>query len=289
MVAEPSTAVCYHGPNCADGFTAAWCAWLTLGDSALYLPLHPDEMPEGWREWRGRDVYFLDLCPRREALSDLIARSCRVWILDHHAHLPARLGCLLDPYWRGKVDVTYDPGKSGARLAWEHFHPGSPAPFLVELVEDRDLWRWRLPLSRELNAWLGTLERDFAAWSEARRELENRARRLGWAEHGATLLRYQRQLIDHLAGRAETATVAGHAVPCVNAPVLQSEVAGELAAGQPFAACWSERGGWRHYSLRSAEGGLDVGQIAAALGGGGHPRAAGFRVPAPPHPAPGEP
>jgi nanoRNase/pAp phosphatase (c-di-AMP/oligoRNAs hydrolase) len=40
---------------------------------------------------------------------------------------------------------------------------------------------------------------------------------------------------------------------------------------------WSQRAdGLFTYSLRSAEGGLDVSVIAKRHGGGGHPHAAGF-------------
>lgn len=28
-----------HHANCADGFTAAWCAWRYFGDDAEYVPV----------------------------------------------------------------------------------------------------------------------------------------------------------------------------------------------------------------------------------------------------------
>ncbi len=50
-----------------------------------------------------------------------------------------------------------------------------------------------------------------------------------------------------------------------------------LCQGHPFAVGWSQRAdGLFTYSLRSAEGGLDVSVIAKRHGGGGHPHAAGF-------------
>jgi nanoRNase/pAp phosphatase (c-di-AMP/oligoRNAs hydrolase) len=66
-------------------------------------------------------------------------------------------------------------------------------------------------------------------------------------------------------------------VPIVNATVLFSEIAGELAQGHPFAAVYFDRpDGKRQWSLRSAPEGLDVAEIAKAHGGGGHTHAAGF-------------
>src|SRR5581483_4605210 len=61
--------------------------------------------------------------------------------------------------------IRFDMNKAGCRLTWEHFnHRDDPPPFLVELVEDRDLWRFNIPCSRELNAWLATMPRTFAEW-----------------------------------------------------------------------------------------------------------------------------
>jgi nanoRNase/pAp phosphatase (c-di-AMP/oligoRNAs hydrolase) len=69
----------------------------------------------------------------------------------------------------------------------------------------------------------------------------------------------------------------GHKVRVVNATVLFSEIAGELAEDSPFGACYFDRhDGKRQWSLRSRDGGVDVSEIAKAHGGGGHKNAAGF-------------
>ena len=69
-----------------------------------------------------------------------------------------------------------------------------------------------------------------------------------------------------------------HKILAVNATVLFSEIAGELAKDRPFGACYFDRqDGKRQWSLRSSgENGLDVAEIAKAHGGGGHKNAAGF-------------
>jgi nanoRNase/pAp phosphatase (c-di-AMP/oligoRNAs hydrolase) len=63
----------------------------------------------------------------------------------------------------------------------------------------------------------------------------------------------------------------------VNATCLFSEIAGELAQDEQFAACYFDRrDGKRQWSLRSDDNGLDVSAIAKAHSGGGHYHAAGF-------------
>ena len=74
----------------------------------------------------------------------LAARAGSTRVLDHHATAAEDLAGL--PF------VTIDLDRSGAVLAWEHFHPGRPVPLLLRYVQDRDLWRWALPRSREVNA-----------------------------------------------------------------------------------------------------------------------------------------
>ena len=65
---------------------------------------------------------------------------------------------------------------------------------------------------------------------------------------------------------------------CVNTNHLVSETGNELAKGVEFAATYFETDEHRIYSLRSDKNGLDVSEIAAKYGGGGHFHAAGFKV-----------
>jgi nanoRNase/pAp phosphatase (c-di-AMP/oligoRNAs hydrolase) len=66
-------------------------------------------------------------------------------------------------------------------------------------------------------------------------------------------------------------------VPVVNCPgVIASDLLGELAEGNPFAAGYQDIGTRRNWSLRSTDAGEDVSKIAEQLGGGGHRNAAGF-------------
>jgi len=85
--------------------------------------------------------------------------------------------------------------------------------------------------------------------------------------------------VDIHVSHAQPMRIGDYEVPGVNATLLQSEVAGRLAVGQPFAAVWFDiAGGKRVYSLRSEPSGMDVSEIAKQFGGGGHKHAAGFTI-----------
>jgi uncharacterized protein len=260
--------VLYHGPDCADGWTAAWVAHRVLGDGADYLPVQYGQPPP---DATGRPLYVLDFSYKRPEMKKLLAEAAFGVVLDHHKTAEAELAGLDVPY-PGRL--VFDMGKSGARLAWEHFFPGQPAPWLVEYTEDRDLWAWKLPFSREVSAGLAARPRTFAEWDELGRHPH---RPPGLTHEGAAILRYQSQLVDSACAHAREVDIDGHKVLAVNATCLISETAGRLAEGRPFGACWFVRGdGKRVWSLRSHDGGVDVSEVARRHGGGGHFHAAGY-------------
>ena len=260
--------VVYHA-GCQDGFTAAWAAWEVLGETADYLPASYGGAPP---EVVGREVFLLDFSYKRSAVEKLL-ESNPVTVLDHHRTAWEELGDLSRDGFR----FVFDNERSGAALAWEFFHPGKKVPALVRYVQDRDLWRWQEPCSREVNAWLGTQRHDFANWNRVARELDHYPNWLAVIPEGMAVLRYQGQIVDAHVRQAVEVTIAGHMVLACNATTMMSEVAGKLAEGRPFGATWRDRpNGLRSWSLRSTPEGVDVAAVARSLGGGGHRHAAGF-------------
>jgi hypothetical protein len=143
---------------------------------------------------------------------------------------------------------------------------------LIGYVQDRDLWRFRLPNSREVTAALASYPMDFAVWSGL--DVATLAR------EGAAILRFRDQTVRTMVEFARMGEVGGYRVPIVNATAHWSDV-GEAMLQRfpeaPFVAAWFEDAeGGRRWSLRSRAD-FDVSEVAKALGGGGHRQAAGFR------------
>lgn len=168
--------VLYHG-HCPDGMTAAWTAWRKLGTAADYVAVNYNEPPP---DVRGRRVYILDFCYPRAELEILTAAAAHVTVLDHHVSamhkvFPETLGA--DVQKREHEDVKcrikFDLTKSGARLAWEFFHPGEPVPLLVQYVQARDLWTFDLPFSEEVSATISSYPHDFDLWNQLEKALEH--------------------------------------------------------------------------------------------------------------------
>ena len=74
-------------------------------------------------------------------------------------------------------------------------------------------------------------------------------------------------------------SIGGHDVPVASLPyTLVSDAAHLMAQGELFAACYWDTAAGRNFGLRAADDGLDVSEIAKLYGGGGHAKAAGFKV-----------
>lgn len=270
-----NTLVIYHG-NCADGFTAAWAVRQALGDTAEYYPATYQDAPP---DVTGKHVVLVDFSYKRPVLLELAKVAASILVLDHHKTAEADLRDIetvvsdICP-----IRVVFDMQRSGARIAWDFYHEGKPVPRLVAYVEDRDLWRFQLDRSREINAWVFSNEYDFELWDKMARYLEDDP--LGAVVQGMAIERkHHKDVAELVAALKHRMTIAGTEVWAANLPYTYSSDAGHLMAkGEPFAACYWDTGAGRVFSLRSADDGVDVSEVAKRYGGGGHARAAGFRL-----------
>lgn len=280
----------YHG-HCDDGFAAALCVRGALGDGNVdfHLGVYQKDPPDV----AGRDVIIVDFSYKRPVLAAMIEHARSLLILDHHKTAAEDLGWLpAPPPWAAwqtiignenpslRCAALFDMERSGAGLAWDYFSEGRARPEFINYIEDRDLWRKRLPGGDEFTIALRSYPQNFAIWDE-------------FIDHphsliaeGKSIQRYYRHRVEELKRSAYPAALAGHPIWIANAPYFAaSEVAGELAEreGAAFGACYFEvsAGRWQ-YSLRS-RGDFDVSEIARQFGGGGHKGAAGFTDVGPVH------
>lgn len=266
--------VIYHG-HCWDGFCAAWVFWKKYPRAEFVSALYGDDPPVVL----GRNVAIVDFSFSREIILQLHEQAKSLIVLDHHKTAEEALKDL--------DFCIFDAHKSGARLAWDYVH-GTPPPWLVSYVEDRDLWRWQLPDSREVNAALRCEPLEFTTWDafvgdDARSFFTPPIRMV---RDGAAILRCEAGIVASKVDQSHAVCVGDRQWQVANATTLISETAGEFAKRSEVGCCWFEKpDGTRVYSLRSEKGGPDVSAIAKQFGGGGHMNAAGFSLAAGlPHP-----
>lgn len=260
--------VIYHG-NCADGFSAAWCFWHRYGDSIDYLAgVHQTPPPDV----TGREVYLVDFSYQRPVVAEMLVRAKSITLIDHHKSALEDLAGL-----EGLKTFT-DLERSGATLAWDYLFPEQQRPLLIEYVEDRDLWRFKLPNSREIQADMLSYEYEFETWDKLM--AADPMQLSAMVEAGAAIERKHHKDVAELVRVCQRRmAIGGYAVRVANVPyTLGSDAAHLMAQGEPFAAYYWDSKEGRTFGLRSTETGIDVSEIAKLYGGGGHPKAAGFKV-----------
>lgn len=258
--------IIYHG-GCKDGFGAAWVARGVYPDAEFFAASYgKDELPDV----TDRRVFILDFSYPRETLEKINKLVTTLRVLDHHATVQKDLEGL--PY------CTFDMNRSGISMTWDYFHTSAARPWIVNYVEDRDLWRWALPSSREINAYLQTLPYDFEKWDEVYGMRLDEVKKLG--------KEFMRVVNDRNTNNMGILLMkrrfAGYEdIPVINAPTEGISELMEMIlqeTGAPFAVGWRVRSDGRlSLSLRSIPE-FDCSVIAKQLGGGGHKNAAGAEV-----------
>lgn len=266
---------CLYHAHCYDGFVAAWAVW-TAYPTWTFIPVeYGRPVPSEVFESDAGTVLIVDFSYPEPWLQRIVDHAEELVVLDHHKTSQEALESFEHP----KATLIFDMERSGAALAWDFIYGGGgPLPGLVAYVQDRDLWRWELPDSREINAWIRTHDLDdFETFNTIASLLDNPESRQTVVEMGRAIYRHQAKMVRLAMKSARNVHVQGYKVPAVNSCLYQSEIGSELAKGNPFAVVWYRGGDGRIYhSLRSTSEGEDVGEIARKLGGGGHRNAAGI-------------
>lgn len=284
-----------HG-NCMDGLGALWAAHILLGGGVDYHFGFYGQPPP---DVTGREVMIFDFSYPRATLLQMKQDALSLVVFDHHASAQSDLAGL---------DFCYfDQSKSGAVLAWEYlyryaYNKDCPnIPKVLEYIQDRDLWRFELPFSKEFNEWLRhtvPLTGDTAA---ALTRLTETSNRIEWhrenslpefskrVAEGAFHLTQKQKAIDSVVAKHFFVTIAladvpigaevqEYKVPVVFCPhTIASEVGHALAelsehkVGLSIENPHEERFG---LSFRGVGNNLAK-RMAIRYGGGGHDQAAG--------------
>ena len=262
--------ILYHA-HCTDGACAAWAAGRRYPNATLLAVRYQEPPPDV----TDKDVLIVDFSYPRAVLLDMHAKAKSLRVFDHHKTAAKDL--------EGLDFCVFDMERSGAGITWDELHD-TPRPWLVDYVEDRDLWRWALSDSETINAYLQTVPRDPFTLN-----MVNAAGVQAAFEKGCVVEAVRRDYIQTTLRGASPVHLPGVLAPALGVNMTMwanSEVIGERAESSPsgFALGYVEQADGRYkYSLRARKGGPDVAEIAKRFGGGGHAAAASFVTTTPVH------
>lgn len=282
--------IIHHG-GCWDGFGAAMVATEAIdqvrGGNAIItrVPAFYGMDPRSIEGLEGADVYVVDFSFGLDDMLWLCSVANQVTWLDHHKSALEALAPL-----RGNspnnFQFSVDLERSGIRLAWDWFDGGPPRPWLVDYIEDRDLWNKALPGTDAVQMWIRSHDMTADAWERmSSTELHDAA------SGGASMLRYHERMVDNAARAAVLAMIDGHVMPLVTVSYdLGSDVCDLLMRKHDTKVAGyfllNKVGRWQ-YGFRSRDG-FDCSELAAQFGGGGHAQAAGCQSAEPIHVVVGE-
>lgn len=274
--------IIYHA-DCWDGFAAYWvCTMIPGWEDAKGIPMNYGDSLD-IAKVSGKDVLMVDFSMARCDLEWIHKEAKSFRVYDHHKTAEKELKDLDFAY--------FDSSRSGAMLAYEEIlRKNCPDAVrgVCAYIQDRDLWKFELPHSREIHAWMRSESMNFHTLDILKRAspLQN-----AWEliSKGKQVLKYQEQIIDAHIEHArpiklykdfsKPGTQATEGLIVNNTTLgLASEIAGALAEKSgAFGSTWAIDGDRAVVSLRS-RGDLDVSTIAKGYGGGGHKNAAGFSI-----------
>jgi oligoribonuclease NrnB/cAMP/cGMP phosphodiesterase (DHH superfamily) len=269
--------VIYHSP-CPDGFAAAYAAWATVGDAANFIGCsHGSDYDHMHAVVAGKNVAVLDFSFRSDLSNAFIKSASSFVVLDHHASAEQELRHL------PPCNKVFEMKQSGCTLAWNYFHPGVDVPLLLRYVEDKDIWRWSLRSSKEVNAALSAQSFTFQEFHQLVQGGADAISRL--VDAGAAMLSQQTSIVQSHLKKAFKCTLSfAPSFPAcvVNSTVFASELGNALCVqcGASIGVVWhyEQEADVTRVSLRSNSDDVDVSVMAKSMGGGGHRRASGFEL-----------
>jgi len=207
---------------------------------------------------------------------------------DHHK---TAIDKLPDLWVSDRIDGLRQTDKSGCMLTWEWFHPNTPAPEVVVLVQDYDIWLHKELKTKpfmEAAAYYMT-EPESPKWHEALfpdKYPQRDENDLGVVDcmvsFGQVLLKAKQRRIERAYDKCQINPFMGHDdVVMINCSVgtdisdIGEYVCGDK--GHEISVTWAVYDDNQVVvQLRSKT--IDVGEIAKQNGGGGHKFASGFQT-----------
>jgi uncharacterized protein len=149
--------VIYH-KNCPDGIgsaTVVYHYYLKFPEKLKnieFIPCsHGEEPPSNLYD---KNVLICDFSFNNIVTKELIKITKNLLILDHHI---TAFDELKDIPEHNKV---FDIKRSGAMITWDTFFNHKDPPFLIEYIQDYDLWNKKLDYINEFSSWFHELPRD---------------------------------------------------------------------------------------------------------------------------------
>ena len=274
--------VIYH-KDCMDGLASAFIAhssFLEAEEEAEFYPMHYSDVNNVYDIPFGEEdnIYILDFSLPEEMIRELSCKVNHIYIIDHHKTAQFLLNLNIN-----NVTIDFDNEQSGAMLTFNFFSDRGINPLepeLFEYVQDRDLWKWELPGSKEVSAALSLMveKNNINSFKDAYDTFDESE----WAfkDIGTIALKTQEKQVDEKVDKCYDIKILGQHFKIINATENVSELGNAICNkyDMPSIMFFYVDKNTVVLSFRSLDHLTDVSVIAKHFNGGGHRNSSGATI-----------
>ena len=263
------TVIVYHA-HCADGIGAAWAAHCEFPYAQLYAAGYQKQLSDEFLNLiTNAVVLIVDFSFDVEATKTICEKAKYVELLDHHVTSLDKL--------KGFEAPNFDMSscridRSGCGIVWNWLHLNEPMPPLLKHVEDRDLWHFTYPETKQVMAGFFSYELDIQLFDRFAYNVKP------LMAAGEVASRIEQKHIKSIIKQCKReVTIGDYKIALVNCNgMFASELGSQLASEYHIVVTYfDDDENTRKFSLRS-KGDVNVSNICKHFGGGGHKNAAGY-------------
>jgi len=286
--------IIYH-KNCLDGFsgfivflkTKFWDPKPTIYPDIPSTKVVPPNI-------EGKNVIIIDVAYNADIIKEIAEKANNVLFIDHHVTIQKDVENL---NLGENNKIVYDLNESGASLVWKYFFGNKKRPRFLDYVKDNDIGTWELqetfpfiagidvnftfePSYENIKKWDNLFNDDFLSALVERGRVydEYKLYLIKKSSKNYSIKNFpSEKIIDKFKGvKVGEYTVAVTNVTCPSTSLVGKHIAENVECD--FVLLYNYVMDKKKYviSLRSIS--ADVGEIAKALGGGGHKFASGCAI-----------
>lgn len=275
--------IIYHD-KCQDGLTAAAICNKALSQNPnlnlTFLPCNYKEEDykqtlEKILELEPKEIFIVDFCLPVNWLMQIPFIS-PLTIIDHHDDKMRKevKDWIENVADYPELEFIFDPSRSGAGLTWDYFYPLTARPHFVNLIEDRDIWKFKYgDETKQLNLALKQVPQTVKDYTSI---LNDQKQVINLIDNGSYLLAHENAILENLAALAYK--LPSGLVVC-NCPQRFASDLGHNLLNKfnvPISFTYEIGESGIKGSFRSNDGSAQI--YAEEFNGGGHPNAAGCRT-----------
>jgi oligoribonuclease NrnB/cAMP/cGMP phosphodiesterase (DHH superfamily) len=266
-----------------DGLASAFIAhssFLEAEEEAEFYPMHYSDVNNVYDIPlnEGDIVYILDFSLPEEMIRELSCKVDHIYIIDHHKTAQFLLNLNIN-----NVTVDFDNNMSGAMLTFDFFVDRGINPLkpeLFEYVQDRDLWKWELPGSKEVSAALALMveKNNIESFKDAYWLFDKSIAE--FKNIGTVALKTQQKQVSEKVDKCFDIKLLEQHFKIINATENISEIGNDICNkyDMPSIMFFYTSLDTVVLSFRSLDHLTDVSVIAKEFGGGGHAQSSGATV-----------